>query len=74
MKNRSALGLILIFIGLIILFIGSFFGSGVLFVLMFYGLPLIIIGFVIVFNKKEDEIEQINYSKIIKGAKRNGKK
>lgn len=73
MKNRGALGLILIFIGLIILLIGSFFGNGVLFVLMFYGLPLIIIGFVIVFNKKEDEIEQINYSKIKEG-KRNGKK
>lgn len=38
----------------------SFFKEGdVLFVLLFYGIPLFLIGIAILFNSKEDNIEQV---------------
>jgi predicted tellurium resistance membrane protein TerC len=33
-------------------------------VALIYGLPILIVGIAILFNKKEDKIEQINYSKL----------
>jgi len=30
----------------------------------FYGLPIFVIGLVIMFNKKEDQIEQINFKEV----------
>ena len=62
--SRGIVGTIFIFGGSIISFIAFFAFSGKFFGALIYGIPLIIIGFFILFNKKEDQIEQINYSKI----------
>lgn len=70
MKTRGIIGLIISIIGLVILLVGSIFGSGGFFVSLIYGVPLVIIGVVIAFNRNEDKIEQINY----KGVNKNGRK
>ena len=44
----------MIVIGLVLTIIGLF-----LFPLLFYGIPILIIGFIIFFNKKESHIEPI---------------
>ena len=62
--SRTIAGMIFILGGSIISFIAFFASSGKFFGTLIYGIPLIIIGFFILFNKKEDQIEQINYSKI----------
>ena len=73
MKTRQIIGLIIALAGLFLLIIGGFIGgAGTLVFLLIYGIPLIILGLVIFFNKHEDKIEQINYSRM-KGGK-NGKK
>lgn len=66
MKTRQIIGLIIAFIGLILLIIGGTIDGEPFFVFFIYGIPLIIIGLVIFFNKHEDKIEQVNYSKIKK--------
>jgi hypothetical protein len=56
-------GMILLLGGLIMILF-SFFQTGeILFVLLFYGIPILIIGVVILFNSKEDKIEQIKKRK-----------
>ena len=62
--SRTITGMAFIFGGFIISSIAFFASSGKFFGVLIYGIPLIIIGFFILFNKKEDKIEQINYSKI----------
>ena len=69
MKGRQLAGGIISFLGLIILLVCSFFGMEAFLVSLIYGAPLIIIGIIILFNKKEDKIEEINYSKIKGGSK-----
>jgi len=57
--SRIITGTILIIFGAILTFV-SFRES---FWILIYGIPLILIGFFILFNKKEDEIEQIKRRK-----------
>jgi len=53
--SRTITGIIMVFIGLTLIGI-SFFS---MLFLLIYGFPILIIGFVILFNKKEDKIELI---------------
>lgn len=65
MKTRQIIGLIIFLVGFFLLIIGGFIGGWKsAFFLLIYGVPLIIIGIIIYFNKHEDKIEQINYFKI----------
>jgi uncharacterized membrane protein len=68
MKTRQVIGLIITLIGIILLIIGICVSAGAVVFLLIYGIPLIIIGFVIFFNKHEDKIDQINYSKMKGGT------
>lgn len=53
--SRTLTGGIMIVAGLILIIISPF----VMFVTLIYGIPLLLIGLFILFNKKEDEIEKI---------------
>lgn len=55
-KSRMSTGIIMILLGLVLIGV-SFFTS---FIFLIYGIPILIIGIVILLNKKEDVIEQIN--------------
>ncbi len=56
--SRTITGIALIILGIILIFV-SIKEPWVL----IYGIPIILIGFFILFNKKEDEIEQIKRRK-----------
>ncbi|MCK5149645.1 hypothetical protein KAJ87_01855 [Candidatus Pacearchaeota archaeon] len=62
--SRTITGIIMIFLGLILIAI-SFFTS---FFILIYGILILIIGFFIFFNKKEDKIEGIK-NKYLGGKK-----
>jgi len=64
--SRTITGIVIIGVG-IALIVVSFFS---LYFLLIYGIPLFILGFFILFNKKEDYIEPIKYQRM-KGGKRN---
>jgi hypothetical protein len=66
MENRVILGFIISVIGLILIFIPSFIVEKSTIIIWVYGIPTFIIGLIIILNKKEDKIEEINY----KGGKR----
>ena len=72
MKNRSIGGLLLILVGLILILIPLVFWMEAWLVFLIYGVPILIIGIVIFFNRREDKIEEIEYSKIgkVKGGKK----
>lgn len=61
-------GIVLIIGGFVLLVVALFngFGGGS-FVALIYGIPLLILGFFILFNKNEDKIEQI---KRVKGGRK----
>lgn len=53
--SRTITGILMIVVGLVLIIV-SFFN---LWFLLIYGIPLFIIGFFVLFNKKEDYIEPI---------------
>jgi ABC-type bacteriocin/lantibiotic exporter with double-glycine peptidase domain len=53
--SRTLVGSIMIIFGLVLMIISPFLA----FVPLIYGLPLFVIGLIIFFNKKEDNIEKI---------------
>jgi uncharacterized membrane protein HdeD (DUF308 family) len=55
LMSRTITGIVMIIVGLALIAF-SFFSS---FVFLFYGIPISIIGFFILLNKKEDKIERI---------------
>lgn len=62
----------MVVVGLVLMGIPFFAGLGG-FVAWVYGLPLAIVGFFILFNEKEDSIEQIksvNKTQNVKGGKK----
>jgi hypothetical protein len=61
--SRIITGTIIIILGLTLTLLGLFF-----YVTLIYGIPLLIIGIFILFNKKEDYIEGIKTQK--KGGKK----
>jgi membrane-bound ClpP family serine protease len=56
--SRSITGILAIILGLTLIIIGFF-----TYVTLIYGIPILIIGIIIFFNKKEDEIEKIKRKK-----------
>jgi len=61
-------GMIFILFGIFLIII-SFFVKEAFWAILIYGIPIFIVGFFILFNKKEDEIEQIKKIKH-KGGKK----
>lgn len=53
--SRTITGITMILLGLVLTVV-AFFEA---FFILIYGVPLLIVGIVILLNKKEDEIEQI---------------
>jgi hypothetical protein len=59
--SRTITGLVMIIGGLVLLGVGIFhWGSEGNWVALMYGVLAFVLGFFVLFNKKEDEIEQIN--------------
>ena len=65
--SRTITGTVLVLAGIIISFVAFYIK---MFSILIYGIPSIIVGVIILLNKKEDQIEQINYSKIKRKKKR----
>jgi len=61
MKNRLVWGLVISIIGVILIFIPVFIMKKTALITWTYGIPIFIIGVLILLNKKEDKIEEINY-------------
>jgi len=57
-------GITLVLIGIFLIMIPFFVTNKVTFITWIYGIPLLIIGILILFNiEKEDKIEEVKYSK-----------
>lgn len=70
MDKRSISGLAIVIFGFILFLVGAFFiREGFLF-FGIYSFVIISAGLLIIFNKNEDKIEEINYSKLKGGFKR----
>ena len=61
--SRTITGVVIVVLGLFLIVL-SFFSS---YWILTYGIPVFIIGVFILFNKKEDKIEQIRSRKKVKG-------
>lgn len=53
--SRTITGIFIVSLGIFIILISFLYT----FLFLFYGIPILIIGIIIFFNKKEDKIEQI---------------
>ena len=56
--SRTITGGLMVFAGIFIFFIPFLFGVRLGMFSLLYSLPLIVIGFFVLFNKKEDKIEE----------------
>jgi hypothetical protein len=70
MDKRSSIGLGIMIVGFVLLIIGASFGFMGLLAVSIYALIFIVVGLVIMLNKSEDKIEEINYSKMKGGLKK----
>jgi hypothetical protein len=61
--SRTITGMFMIGGGLILMSLPFFIKDKVSFLIWFYGIPILILGFFILFNKKEDVIEKIKNAK-----------
>jgi len=59
-KGQLITGIIMIIIGAIMILLPFFIKNNALFFIWIYGIPILIIGLIILFNKNEDHIETIN--------------
>ncbi|MCA9487637.1 MAG: hypothetical protein KC516_01610 [Nanoarchaeota archaeon] len=66
MDRRVISGGLISLLGLILIWIPEITRIKEALFIWIYGIPIFIIGIIILFNKKEDKIEQINY----KGGKK----
>jgi len=57
--SRTITGASLILVGLILIIMSFFLNEKSIFWIWIYGIPIFVIGFFILFNKREDKIEQI---------------
>ena len=64
--SRTITGIGLMILGVFLIVIALIFRA---WVVLIYGVPLLVLGIYIFFNKKEDQIEEIKYSKM-KGGKK----
>lgn len=58
LTSRTITGAIMMVLGLILIILPFILKEGGMIVFWIYGIPLFMIGLFILFNKKEDEIEQ----------------
>lgn len=58
--SRFITGGAMILIGLGLILVPLFVSFTVNFITLFYGIPILVLGVIILFNKKEDTVEQIN--------------
>ncbi len=65
--SRTITGSIAIFIGVVLIVLPFLLSDKESFFIGIYGIPLFIMGVFILFNKKEDKIEQI---KLMKGGRK----
>jgi len=56
--SRTITGIVMIVLGLFLIVLSFFIGEAV-WATLIYGVPIFILGFVILFNKEEDKIEKI---------------
>lgn len=70
MKKRSVAGLVIGILGFIMIIASLIIGSFAIFSLGVYGVIFLILGLIVYLNKKEDKIEEINYSKMKGGSKK----
>ena len=61
--SQFIVGILMILSGIALLFFPLFTGETSLFVAWIYGIPFLVIGLVILLNKKEDVIEKIKRKK-----------
>ena len=61
--SRFIAGGIGVFIGVVLLTLPFFLDESGVFFTWLYGVPIFIIGIFILFNKKEDDVEQIKHRK-----------
>ena len=60
--SRTITGVVMIVLGLFLIIL-SFFIKEAVWATLIYGIPIFILGFVILFNKREDKIEKIKRRK-----------
>ena len=60
--SRLITGSIAVFAGVVLIILPFFLSEKSVFFTWIYGIPILIIGIFILFNKKEDKIEEIKYS------------
>jgi hypothetical protein len=70
MEKRSVGGFVIFIIGIVLALIGIVVPIGFKFSFFIYGIPLIAVGLFIYFNRREDRIEPVNYSKMKGGLKK----
>jgi len=73
-ESRLIIGALMIFIGTGLSLISLFVSSDLVLVFLIYGIPILIIGLIILLNKKEDEIEKRKdktKKEKVKGGKKN---
>ena len=61
--SRMIAGMIMVFAGGVLIVLPFFLSDKSVFFTWIYGVPLFVIGIFVLFNKKEDEIEQIKLRK-----------
>ena len=61
--SRTITGIVMIALGLFLMVLSFFVEADALWATLVYGIPIFLIGFYILFNKKEDKIEKIKRRK-----------
>ena len=67
--SRLITGWVLVLIGIVLIFVPFFVENRVSFISWIYGIPVLIMGLFIFFNKNENEIEGIKNSYTFKSGK-----
>ncbi len=68
--SRTITGIVMIIVGLFLIGLCFFIEDEAFWVPLIYGIPILIIGFFILFNTREDHIEQIKKKRKYKGGKK----
>jgi len=60
-KGQLITGVVMVILGAILILLPFFLKINALFFIWIYGIPILIIGLIILLNKNEDKIETIKY-------------
>ncbi|MFH1801696.1 MAG: hypothetical protein ABH804_02605 [archaeon] len=60
-SSRLITGGIMMMVGIVLVILPVFFAEKLTFLTWIYGIPILIIGLFILFNRNEDKIESIKY-------------